>query len=217
MAGNNQIWFTANVEFISVGNTDDASLGGANMQLGSWNGIGLTTTCGSQFIPVGAYGVAFSTRDGGLMTAGPLRANDSRENLAHQIQNLVIVRHGGDQTIDAGVAYTAGLLSNTPVSGGSGVNVSDRYLDRLRQHLHRPERFRRRCDLHPDGQRRSQGRHAPRKPGHADPLPRLQWHGHSGQSDMDVALAVREFRTPPARWRSGGLLGCSSKPAPLSG
>ena len=128
MTGTTRVNFFNGSMFIGSTGLDRADIMGANFALGSWNGIGLTTTCPGQFVPNGMYGVAFDTRGGSLQLQGQITALNALPWARHQIQNLFIYRAGNDQTIEINSGCLVPSLASIANSGGN-VNVNDRFVD----------------------------------------------------------------------------------------
>jgi hypothetical protein len=128
MSGSYQVRFGNASQFIGGGPADAAWFGGVNYHMGSWNGIGMTTSCGGQFVPPGIYGIVFGTRDGNLDLHGQLAVHDSRNAVKSQIQTIGFFNVGTDQTIEVnGISIIPSLGSIA--NGGGSVNVNDRFYD----------------------------------------------------------------------------------------
>lgn len=127
MTGQTRVNFFNGSGFIGNTGLDRADILGTNLALGSWHGIGFTTTCPGQLIPQGMYSVAVSTRDGYVEQLGIL-ARDGRNGAASQLQSLSIWRNNTDQIFE--ISPNARVPSLTSIANGGGsVNVGDRFHD----------------------------------------------------------------------------------------
>jgi hypothetical protein len=115
--------------FIGSTGLDRADIMGANLEIGSWHGVGFPTTCPGQLIPHGTMsGITIGTREGYL--EGVRAAfTDGRPNSNMQIQMLSIYHDSTpNQIIESNAnCYTPTLASI--VNGGGSVNVDDRFRD----------------------------------------------------------------------------------------
>lgn len=110
---------------------DGASLSLANLALNSWNGIGFAPTVASSPVPAGLNSIIMGVRAGNLVMMGNVQAWNTTNNFANQLGLLGFRRNGSDQMvyIDGNANYAA-LNATTPIAtGGSGVNVNDRFYD----------------------------------------------------------------------------------------
>lgn len=102
----------------------------ANYSLNSWNGIGVGPNIGSMRVPQWMYGVVFDTRNGTIINYGGQYVLDVLPSAYSSLQHLEFRKSGTDQIIQLnGLAYAPSLTSTTPVAGGSGCNVNDRFYD----------------------------------------------------------------------------------------
>jgi hypothetical protein len=121
MSGTSQVQFgSAGYASAGTGGVDGAWLAGANWQMGSWFGIGMTTLVGSQTIPGGLMGITFDTRGGNIWTAG------AGHFQSLQASTLNIYNSTSDLFFDAsGWKATAVAI----VAAGASVAANDRYYD----------------------------------------------------------------------------------------
>jgi hypothetical protein len=131
MTGQNAIQFLNNSQYIKNTGQDGAWLAASNFAIGSWNGVGIPTTCPAQGIPVGLYGAVLDARWGSATFHGNLFVTSSIVNGLSQIQTLKIYRpNATDQAIElSSLSVTAALTSATPAAGGTGCAVNDRFYD----------------------------------------------------------------------------------------
>jgi hypothetical protein len=109
---------------------DGASMAVANYSLNSWNGIGFGPNISGMPIPQWMYGLVINTRSGAVINYGDMYALNALPNAYSTIQHISIVKSGFDQILQLdGNAMVATLPSATPVAGGSGCNVNDRFYD----------------------------------------------------------------------------------------
>lgn len=109
---------------------DGASLWANNLSLSSFQGIGFASNIANQTIPAGLYAAWIFARLGHISAMGHIQAFDATNNSVHTFGNVSIRRSGTDAQlyIDAN-SFVPSLTSSTPVAGGTGVNVNDRFYD----------------------------------------------------------------------------------------
>jgi hypothetical protein len=123
------IWFGNSSHQIRANNGQDgASMAVANYSLNSWNGIGIGPNIGSMRIPQWMYGVVFDTRNGTIINYGGQYVLDVLPSAYSTLQHLEFRKTGSDQVIQLNGSAPS-LTSTTPVAGGSGCNVNDRFYD----------------------------------------------------------------------------------------
>jgi hypothetical protein len=109
---------------------DGASMAVANYSLNSWNGIGFGPNISGMPIPQWMYGLVIDTRAGSVINYGNFYAYNALPNAWSTIQHISFIKSGFDQVLQLdGNSIVATLPSATPVAGGSGCNVNDRFYD----------------------------------------------------------------------------------------
>lgn len=112
---------------------NNVGINASTMQLGAWQGIGITTTVTpptASTVPPGLNSIWFHPRQGNAVITGSLQVKATTAGLPTQIQNVQFARSAGDQRIwIPATSFVPSLTSSTPVSGGTNVAVNDRYYD----------------------------------------------------------------------------------------
>jgi hypothetical protein len=109
---------------------DGASMAVCNYSLNSWNGIGIGPNIGTMRIPQWMYGIVFDTRNGIIVNYGDQYVMNGLPSANSTIQHIGFRKSGSDQILElAASAFAPALTSATPVAGGSGCNVNDRFYD----------------------------------------------------------------------------------------
>jgi hypothetical protein len=111
------------------GPQDGASIDTCDLALGSSYGIGLGPHISGQPMPSGLYSWVLNSRTGDVIHTG-LRVMGAGNGASSQIQNLNFTRSGTSQYIQC-TANTAQPSIGSIQSGGSGIQVNDRFYDNV--------------------------------------------------------------------------------------